>query len=361
VELGREPVIFGIWDAGQVAVDEGRDVEAIADELYALLPDEFIGARDDHARRAKAAGDRELAKAVTGLRKPSAAAWVVNLLVRRATDRLDALLDLGESLRTAQAALAGDQLRELSKQRALVVAAMARDGRRLAREAGHPVSPGVEEDVAETLRAALADPVAAQAVRSGRLTTSLSYAGLGELDLAGVVALGPRRIARAAQLADGGARRAEGGAQPAGIGKDGGADRGAQGGTDDGSDDGPDAPAVAEQRREAERQRREAERLEAERTQARTALEAAEDALGEARLAERAAADALAEAREQQDRAQATMAELEEALRRAQEAAGAATSAVRPVRREHETARHALDVAQRTLDRARAHLDRLGG
>ncbi|MBI4942334.1 MAG: hypothetical protein HY830_16445, partial [Actinobacteria bacterium] len=45
----------------------------------------------------------------------------------------------------------------------------------------------------------------------------------------------------------------------------------------------------------------------------------------------------------------------------AQEAAGEATAAVRPRRREQEAARHALEVATRALDRARAHLDRLGG
>lgn len=369
--------------------DELPTLEEVADELYGLPPDEFIPARDDRVKQARAAGDRAFAKDVTGLRKPSTAAWVVNLLVRRAGDQVEALLDLGESLRTAQAALAGDQLKELGRQRAQVVAAMAREGRRLAREAGHPVSSGIEEEVVETLRAALADPAAAGAVRSGRLTSSLSYAGLGELDVSGVVALAPRRAAREA------ARRTDGEDGPDGDGTDdespaarrarvrvapapGGRGRRGAGGTADGADvdtedgdeaeDGGGAAEAARLRREREereaqerRRREEEQRREEERRAARSALADAEDALDAAASAERLASDALEEAREEQDRAHARVAELEEALRRAQDAAGEATAAVRPRKREHETARHALDVARRAVDRARSHLDRLGG
>ncbi len=324
------------------------DVEEIADELYGVLPDEFIGARDDRVKHARGSGDRALATQIGGLRKPSAAAWVVNLLVRRAGDQVDALLDLGESLRTAQAALAGDQLKELSRQRGQVVAAMAREGRRLAREAGHPVSTGIEEEVAETLRAALADPAAAEAVRSGRLTSALSYAGLGELDVSGVVALAPRRAAP-----DAGPRAAAGDED---IAEERTPAPSRRGRTDDAG-----TRAEAQRRREEERRREEAARLEAERAQARVALAEAEDALDAARSAEQLAADALEDARQEQAQAQARVAELEEALRQAQDAAGEATAAVRPRKREHEGARHALDVAQRAVDRARAHLDRLGG
>jgi soluble cytochrome b562 len=341
--------------------DEQPTLEEIADELYGLVPDEFIPARDDHVKAARAAGDRAFAKDVTGLRKPSTAAWVVNLLVRRATDQLVALLDLGESLRTAQSALAGDQLKELSRQRAQVVYAIAREGRRLAREAGHPVSPAIEEEVAETLRAALADPVAAQAVRTGRLTSSLSYAGLGELDVSGVVALAPRRAARAVQAPE-----------PDGAGEDPADDAPARRprARVRAVPDADDAPAedrdAARRRREEEQRRAEEERRREEEARRRAELEDArrtvadaEDALDTARVTQRLAQDAFDEAREAADRAQARVAELEEALRRAQDAAGEATAAVRPRRREHETARHGVDVATRALDRARAHLERL--
>ena len=50
----------------------------IADELYALPLEEFTPARDARAKELK--GDKELAAAVKKLKKPSVAAWVVNLL-----------------------------------------------------------------------------------------------------------------------------------------------------------------------------------------------------------------------------------------------------------------------------------------
>ena len=54
----------------------------IAEELYALLPADFTGTRNQWAKQTKADGDRELAARVTALRRPSVAAWVVNLLMR---------------------------------------------------------------------------------------------------------------------------------------------------------------------------------------------------------------------------------------------------------------------------------------
>ena len=54
----------------------------IADDLYALPLADFTPARDALAKEHKA--DKALAASIKGLRKASLAAWVVNLLVRRA-------------------------------------------------------------------------------------------------------------------------------------------------------------------------------------------------------------------------------------------------------------------------------------
>ena len=74
----------------------------IADELYALTLPEFTPARDARAKELKAT-DKELARSVKALKKPSVAAWVVNLLVRRETEQVDQVLTVGEALREAQA------------------------------------------------------------------------------------------------------------------------------------------------------------------------------------------------------------------------------------------------------------------
>ncbi len=166
------------------------DLLGVADELYGLPPGQFTAARNEHAKRARADGDRDLAARIQQLRKPSLAAWVVNTLVRREGREIGQLLDLGVSLREAQAHLDGTALRELTRQRRTVTAAMTAKGRRLAAELGERVSDPVARQVEDTLHAAMVDTGAASAVRSGLLTDSLTPTGLGTLDPSDAVADG---------------------------------------------------------------------------------------------------------------------------------------------------------------------------
>lgn len=155
------------------------DLDEVADELYALPPEEFIPARKAREDEAKADGDKALAKEITSLPKPSTAAWVCNLLVREARDEIAGLVELGELVREAQEGLAGDQLRALDVQRRQLVTALTRQARKLAYEHGHSVSTAVATQVEETLRAAMADPEAGEALLSGRLPSPMSYSGMG--------------------------------------------------------------------------------------------------------------------------------------------------------------------------------------
>src|SRR3954454_23693742 len=170
-----------------------ESMEDVAQRLYGLLPEEFTAARDQAARAARADGDRGRAKAISGLRRPSQAAWLVNALVRHRRDEVEQLLSLGEALRTAQLGLAGDELRALSRQRQQLIAAVGRQARALARELGRPVSEDVGQAGEATLGAAMAEPDVAEAVRSARLTSPTSYAGLGTPDADAPAA--PRRLA----------------------------------------------------------------------------------------------------------------------------------------------------------------------
>src|SRR3954471_3271554 len=103
----------------------GNELDRIADELYALPPEEFTAARDRAAAQVKADGQAALASQIRALRKPTQGAWALNLLARERPDELGQLLDLGTSLRAAQASLQGDELRRLSAQRSQVVGALA--------------------------------------------------------------------------------------------------------------------------------------------------------------------------------------------------------------------------------------------
>ncbi len=160
---------------------------AVADDLYALTPEEFTPARNALARDTKP-DDAGLAKDILLLRKPTPAAWLVNALVRHRRDDVEDALALGTSLREAQAELDRDELQRLTVQRRQLVSALARDGAALAGELGHPVSAGVVEEVAQTLQAAMSDAAASEALRSGRLLRPLTASGFDPVDLDGAVA-----------------------------------------------------------------------------------------------------------------------------------------------------------------------------
>lgn len=148
-------------------------------DLYALPPEQFIAARDEAVKRAKAAGDRRLAAEIGKLRRPTVAAWVVNRLAQERPEMVEELLDLGEALRSAQRNLRGDELRELSLQRRALVSALAREAVGLARREHRRDNLPVAE-VEATLTAALADPEVADMVRTGQLTRTVEYTGFGE-------------------------------------------------------------------------------------------------------------------------------------------------------------------------------------
>ena len=162
---------------------------SIAEELYSLPPGEFTGTRNQWAKQTKGDGDAELAKRVTELRKPSLAAWVVNMMMRHQGDQMAQVLDLGASLRQAQSDLDGDALRELTRQRRQLTTAVTRQGRTLAGELGQKVTEAVADQVQDTLHAAMVDEDAAAAVRSGLLVSALAATGVGSADVVDAVAV----------------------------------------------------------------------------------------------------------------------------------------------------------------------------
>ncbi len=179
------------------------DLEDIAGRLYGLSPESFTEARDEAVREARGAGDRELARRVQALRRPTASAALVNGLRSGDPALLEQLLALGPELARAQSEGAGETLRELSGQRRAVLQAVVS---RAVELSGRAVTAPVRAEVEGTLEAALADPTSAEAVRSGRLVRALSYAGFGGVDLADAVAL-PERPPRPARPAASASRR----------------------------------------------------------------------------------------------------------------------------------------------------------
>jgi hypothetical protein len=293
------------------------DLQEVVDELYGLDASEFVATRDARARAARQAGDRALADQAKALKRPAAAAWVVNVLVRQRPEEIDRLVRFGELFRDAQANLAGDELRRLGRQRHQVLGALGQEARRLAEERGQPVSPAVQRDVESTLDAAVTDPGAADAVRSGRLLRPVRHAGMGPVELSGAVAAPEIAIAPLPAQAAGAAPAA--------------------GAADTGRRPSPQDEKLAEAREALEDAEADVERAE-----------------HGAAVAERAAEQAAGRRDDAEERIRA----LEADLAQANEQRAAAADDVTQTRNERETARKALEAARRQAGRARARLGR---
>jgi DNA repair exonuclease SbcCD ATPase subunit len=341
----------GADDEGSGPMDTEDRVEAAADELYGVPPDDFVPVRDELVTEAKEAGDKEAAKAIGRFRRPTQAAWLANLLARERGDQLDALLDLAEELSSAQRTLDGAQLRHLSAQRSKLVGAMAREARRLAAADGHRVTESVEKDLRGILEAALADDDVADEVRSGRLTRTVSWSGFG---FGGETTVGTGTRKPRDREADG-ARRRRPVTRPA---RRPASERPAE--PEDEADIGTDTDVDAEEHAERERREREArEQREREIAEAREALDEARRAADTAADAHEDAAAALREAESDRDDATARVEELTAELERAREARTATAAAVKDAAKaEREAGRTARDTAT-ALARAEERLAEL--
>lgn len=150
--------------------------------MYEAPPDGFVAARSAAIADAKKVGDTAAVKRLTALRKPTVAAWLVNLLALRKPELIDQLVELAAALRTAQRGLQGDQLRELSNERRQIVSALVNEARKLALAEDRALAGKLPlSEVEATLTAALAEPEIAEQVRTGRLIRAATYAGFGEV------------------------------------------------------------------------------------------------------------------------------------------------------------------------------------
>jgi hypothetical protein len=307
-------------------VDSDRPTVDFVSDLYALPPEQFIAARDEAVKQAKAAGDRRLAAEIGKLRRPTVAAWVVNRLAQERPEMVEELLGLGEALRSAQRNLRGDELRELSMQRRALVSALAREAVVLARREHRRDNLPVAE-VEATLTAALADPDVAEMVRTGQLTRTVEYTGFGET---------PRPRLR---LLQGGSADPEidvGRSNAVGVTRT-----------------GPDRPTSPKERGDRDAAVR-----------ARTQREAAEREAAEREAAEREAAERAEKERREAERREAERAAAAE-LRRARATAHRELLAARTELADAEAARalaeRAVLAARRRVEKATAVLTALQG
>ena len=129
---------------------------------------EFIVARGERAKQARAGGDGEGAMAIGKLAKPNKVAWLANQLVRAHPDELRSLLELGDSMRHATASLDAERLRQDSRQQHQIIHALLQQAHILANAAGQAMSDSTARGLEDTLHAALADEQAALQLSQGQ-------------------------------------------------------------------------------------------------------------------------------------------------------------------------------------------------
>jgi hypothetical protein len=155
-------------------------VSEVADRLYGLPLEEFVAGRDEAARTLRKEKERDAAKEVAALTKPSAGAWAVNAIAREQPDLRDELLAAGDAVREAQqAAVAGEGARPLreatARQRAAIdavleVAASLQPG-------GKALSRAALDRLRQTLQAAAGDDDVRAAIAAGRLVRDAEGGG----------------------------------------------------------------------------------------------------------------------------------------------------------------------------------------
>lgn len=163
----------------QAESDPDERLREVAGRVYRSDPDRFVEERDRLVRELREQDDRELARAVGGLRKPTLAAWAVDQLALRDGD------DVAELFRCGEAARAALQDRDRPVREAMAdlreAVAALRD-----RAGGYLDDIGATrdthlDDVASTLRTAAVDPAQRAEVAAGMLTRPLSTSGFGAL------------------------------------------------------------------------------------------------------------------------------------------------------------------------------------
>ncbi len=259
-----------------------------AAELYGLPLDQFVTERAALAKALRSAGAREEAARVAKLAKPSAAAWVVNQLVRTQRAAVGRLFEAGDALRQAQSDVVARRggaaaLRAATAVKRAAIDELVGAARGLLDGQGHGPSEATLARVSSTLDAAALQDEARAQVRDGCLTRELEHIGLGDAFDAGPPPPAPP--------ASGSRRRAA----------------------------TPERDQETERDRAAERERRQRER-EAQ-ARRRAAVQSAERELAQAQARHERAAHEVHDARQRLDAASDALAAAERALTEAGERA----------------------------------------
>lgn len=140
------------------------------DALFASPLEDFVAERDRIAKEISSSGDKDTARSVRSVRKPSVVAWTLNQLARRDPDGLAALFDTGMAMREALERGDPTGAREAQGVRRSQLRRLGDAAGEILRAGGHAASSSHVDKVRAILLQATTDQVVAGAISEGRLT-----------------------------------------------------------------------------------------------------------------------------------------------------------------------------------------------
>ena len=151
-------------------------VPEAAANLFELPPEEFTAERDRIAKQLKSSGDAQGATVVKALKRPSVAAYALNLVSRRHPNLIADLMEAGERLGSATSRKA---MEEAKADRQTAIAAITARATSLLAEQDRPVTAQVREKLTETLLAAATDEDTRASLQAGQLLKEAVPGGFG--------------------------------------------------------------------------------------------------------------------------------------------------------------------------------------
>ena len=134
---------------------DSYEAEDVVDELLALPPKQFTAARNDAAKTLTANGQRDAAKEIKQLPRPTLALWSLNRVAHEHADLVETFLTAAEKLRKAHES--GGDIRAATAPEREAEARVAAAAAKLAGTEG-TASETVLRGIRQALGAAAADP-----------------------------------------------------------------------------------------------------------------------------------------------------------------------------------------------------------
>ncbi|MGH1348305.1 MAG: hypothetical protein ACRBN8_42510 [Nannocystales bacterium] len=154
---------------------------AAIDDLYRGPREDFIKGRNALARRLLEAGKRALSESVRALSKPSVSAWVVNQLWWSHREAYDALHAAGAELAALQRQAVSVAGQPANDARRAAILALRNTAEQVLVEAGHATSISMMRRITQSLEASAAGGSFGPAATLGRLHGDLAPPGFGQV------------------------------------------------------------------------------------------------------------------------------------------------------------------------------------